>query len=69
MAEILLEHGLEKGNSARVVDLGCGTGMSGQALVERAKCQGPITGVDISHKSLDWLKANKLDVYDSTFKG
>ena len=68
VAEILLQHGLKKGNTASLLDLGCGTGMSGEALVEHG-FEGPFTGVDISQKSLDWMQTNKPGVYAHTVKG
>ena len=68
VAEILLQEGLEKGNTARVLDLGCGTGMSGEALAEHG-FEGPLTGVDISQLSLDYIETEKPGVYASTVKG
>ena len=60
--------GTEDESPFRVLDLGCGTGMSGEALKEHG-FEGPFTGVDISQKSLDWMQTNKPGVYAHTVKG
>ena len=65
VAETLLEHGV--GASASLLDLGCGTGLSGQAL-RTAGLGGAVTGVDISQTSLD-LALSKPGVYSRGLAG
>ena len=58
MAETLAAHGVP--STAAILDLGCGTGMSGEALrAHDPSFSGTLTGVDISQKSLDLVAATK----------
>lgn len=59
MAE-LLRKTTDAGGLGRVLDLGCGTGLSGQVL--RDQCQH-LTGVDLSQKMLDQARAKAI--YDA----
>lgn len=52
----------ELGPFGRMLDLGCGTGLSGEALRDRAK---HITGVDISENMVEI--AHDKDVYDALY--
>jgi len=45
-----------------VLDTGCGTGMSGEAL-RAVRGVGTLTGIDISPASLDYIRENKPGVY------
>jgi predicted TPR repeat methyltransferase len=61
VSEILTEFNVP--TAGNIVDLGCGTGMSGEAL--RAKgFTGSMTGMDISQASLDLVKSSKPSVYN-----
>jgi predicted TPR repeat methyltransferase len=53
--------------SSAIVDLGCGTGMSSEALRGHG-FRGPITGVDISAASLDIAKG-KPGLYSALHQG
>ena len=66
VAEELIELGVPK--DAKLLDLGCGTGMSGEALRE-AGFDGELVGVDISQVSLDVLMKDKPGLYDSSTVG
>ena len=58
MAETLAAHGVP--STAAILDLGCGTGMSGEALrAHDPSFSGALTGADISQKSLDLVAAMK----------
>ena len=59
----LLADNLEHFTEARILDCGCGTGISGQALREQG-ARGTVVGADISTHSLE-LAATK-NVYDET---
>jgi SAM-dependent methyltransferase len=61
-ARLLAEH-LEAFARTRILDCGCGTGMTGQALREKG-ARGTIIGVDVSMHSLE-LAAGK-NVYEET---
>lgn len=61
-AGFLASH-LEDFAGARILDCGCGTGMTGQAL-RAAGAKGPVTGVDVSTHSLELAAAKS--VYDAT---
>ena len=57
---------------ARVLDVGCGTGMFAEALLERIACA--VTGVDISNASLEladcrgvYARLQRCDVQDTPF--
>lgn len=52
------------GPHARVLDLGCGTGLSGEALRD---CSGHITGVDISERMVE--TAFDREVYEDLYAG
>lgn len=58
-----LADNLEGFAEARILDCGCGTGMTGQAL-RAAGAKGEITGVDVSTHSLELAAAK--NVYDAT---
>lgn len=62
VAETLLSCNVPTDGS--IVDLGCGTGMSGEAI--RAKFTGSLTGLDISSGSLKLIGEKKPNVYTST---
>ena len=47
-----------------ILDLGCGTGLSGLALVT---LKGSLTGVDLSEKML--IRARERGIYDALFEG
>eukprot|EP00729_Bicosta_minor_P002580 gene2580-7000_t len=64
-AETLKEHGVD--SASRLLDLGCGTGMLGDALRETG-FEGEIEGVDISQASLEFAMA-KPGVYATTYAG
>ena len=49
--------------ACRVLDTGCGTGLSGEAL--RSAGFGPAAGIDISSASLDFIRRTKPGVYDT----
>lgn len=57
-AALLAEH-LTKIEDARILDCGCGTGMTGAALRD-AGFAGPITGFDMSTASLDIARSKQL---------
>ena len=60
VAETLVE--LKVSTTGVLIDLGCGTGMSGEAI--RAKgFTGSLTGLDISKVSLEQIKLNKPNIY------
>lgn len=59
----LLEH-LAIAPAERLLDLGCGTGLSGQSLADRA---AHLTGVDLSEAMLD--EAHAKGVYDALYVG
>ena len=61
-AKLLAEH-LEGFARTRILDCGCGTGMTGQALREKG-ARGSITGVDVSMHSLEL--AGGKNVYEET---
>jgi len=48
--------------SGRIVDLGCGTGLGGEC-VRTAFIGGDLVGLDISGRSLDYVRDNKPGVY------
>jgi len=54
--------------SASVVGVGCGTGLSGEAL-RAAGYTGSLTGIDISQKSLDLVRESKPTVYNQLHVG
>lgn len=61
-ADMLAAH-LDRFAGARILDCGCGTGLTGEAL--RAKgAKGVVVGVDVSRHSLELADARK--VYDET---
>jgi predicted TPR repeat methyltransferase len=60
--QALLDHA--PGPYARMLDLGCGTGLSGGAMSDMA---GHITGVDISENMV--AMADERDVYDELYVG
>jgi predicted TPR repeat methyltransferase len=66
VAETLRQHGVNP-QHARLLDLGCGTGMAGVAL-RGAGFAGEINGVDISESSLK-LASGKQGVYTHTYAG
>ena len=53
-----------KSKFEKVIDLGCGTGLSGKGLRD---VSNNLTGIDISENMVD--KARELDVYDSLIVG
>ena len=55
--------GSDTAETCRVLDTGCGTGLSGEAL--RGAGFGPASGIDISSASLDYIRRTKPDVYDA----
>ncbi|MEQ8586004.1 MAG: class I SAM-dependent methyltransferase [Thalassobaculaceae bacterium] len=57
-AALLAEH-LADAGGARILDCGCGTGMTGAALRD-AGFAGPITGFDMSTASLDIARAKEI---------
>ena len=66
VAETLAELGVPLSGS--VVDLGCGTGLSGEAL-RSFGFTGNLTGMDISQKSLNLIKKSKSNVYNALHVG
>ena len=62
LRERLRERGFK--GAARLLDLGCGTGLSGESLRDMV---GHATGVDLSEGMLD--VAHEKDVYDELFVG
>jgi SAM-dependent methyltransferase len=54
-------------NAEQVLDLGCGTGLSGEAL--QAANFKSLAGLDISQKSLDLVASKKPDVYRRLIQG
>lgn len=57
----LLAANLDDFGSASILDCGCGTGMTGQAI-RSAGAKGSLTGADLSQESLG--KASQKNVYD-----
>lgn len=57
-AEFLSKH-LDGFATARVLDCGCGTGMTGAALRE-AGCGGPLIGYDMSASSLEIARSKEI---------
>ncbi len=53
--------------NTKLIDLGCGTGLSGEALASFGF--STIDGVDISQKSLDVISKSKHGVYNQLFQG
>ncbi|MEO8753489.1 MAG: tetratricopeptide repeat protein, partial [Casimicrobiaceae bacterium] len=57
LSDILLPHTIQGGTKWTVLDLGCGTGLSGVAIASFA---GAIVGVDLSAKMLEKAQERKL---------
>ena len=68
VASVLLEHGMVDSAASRIVDLGCGTGLCGEALRTAGLVGCDIDGVDISASSLELAMA-KPYVYTDTYEG
>jgi len=62
--EIILKIDPSRTKFDKVIDLGCGTGLSGKDL---QGISNNLTGIDISENMIS--KANKLDIYDSLIAG
>ena len=62
--EIILNLSAERKIFDKVIDLGCGTGISGKGL---KALSGNLTGIDLSEKMI--AKAKELNVYDSLIVG
>jgi predicted TPR repeat methyltransferase len=62
--EIILNLSVERKIFDKVIDLGCGTGLSGKGL---KALSGNLTGIDLSEKMI--AKAKKLNIYDSLIVG
>jgi len=63
-AELLMKMRVQAAKkSYAVLDSGCGTGLSGEALRSEGFVDR-LSGVDISPISLDWLRSHKPGVYD-----
>lgn len=60
--ELMERHGLPR--AARLLDLGCGTGLTGESLADRAD---HLTGVDLSEGMLD--EADAKGAYDQLYVG
>jgi len=64
MKELILKLDPNKSKFDKVIDLGCGTGLSGKGLKE---VSNNLTGIDLSENMV--AKARELDVYDSLIVG
>ena len=64
LRELVSEHIQTTTRFARVIDLGCGTGLSGQAFHDIANY---LAGIDISQKMLE--QARGKEIYDELFWG
>ena len=62
--EIILNLSAEREIFDKVIDLGCGTGISGKGL---KAFSGNLTGIDLSEKMI--AKAKELNIYDSLIVG
>ncbi|MDC1220808.1 tetratricopeptide repeat protein [Candidatus Thioglobus sp.] len=62
--EIILKINPAKTKFDKVIDLGCGTGLSGENLQD---ISNNLTGIDISKNMIS--KANELNIYDSLIAG
>ena len=60
----LIQNISSKSKFAKTIDLGCGTGLSGNGLSEISE---HLSGIDISENMI--LKADELDVYDNLYTG
>jgi predicted TPR repeat methyltransferase len=60
----LIQNISSKSKFAKTIDLGCGTGLSGNGLSETSE---HLSGIDISENMI--LKADELDVYDNLYAG
>jgi predicted TPR repeat methyltransferase len=64
MKELILKLDPNKSKFNKVIDLGCGTGLSGKGLRD---ISNNLTGIDLSENMV--AKARELDVYDSLIVG
>jgi len=64
MKELILKLDLTRNKFDKVIDLGCGTGLTGKELRD---ISNNLTGIDISSNMID--KTRELDVYDHLFEG
>merc|ERR1712039_712354 len=64
IAELWVKYGTAQAGDGSILDCGCGTGISGEALKARG-VKNPILGCDISSKSLEVVQQAKPDLYAS----
>lgn len=67
IAETLTEMGFGENTPVKVLDLGCGTGLSGEELKKAKIGSNGIVGIDISEKSIEHLHKAKAGLYSEAY--
>ena len=67
IAETLTAMGYGEKTAVKVLDLGCGTGLSGEAIKAAKIGSNGIVGVDISPKSIELLGKDKPGLYSEAY--
>ena len=67
IAETLTAMGYGEKTAIKVLDLGCGTGLSGEALKAAKIGSNGLVGVDISPKSIELLEKEKPGLYTEAY--